>query len=110
MMTTSLAIPPAGIGDCALTSHRDPATGEYALTIDHADPRILISASLLREAFEAHDPACAECHVHVRLADVIPYEDIYLGATIRMEGTNRTVLYRITGRHDEYAYIGEWPD
>jgi hypothetical protein len=111
MSMTSLALPPPGTGDCVMTQHLDLATGEYSITIDHADPRILIGADLLRQISEGPSewfpfPQRAQ----VRLAGVVPYEDIYLGATLRIEGTNRTVIYRITARHDEHTYIGEWPD
>ena len=105
MLTTSLALPPPGTGDCLITQHRDPVTGEYSATIDHADPVVLISDYVLRDVFENHNP---HWFAQVRLADIIPYDDFYLGATLRIEGTNRTVVYRITGRHDEYTYIGEW--
>jgi hypothetical protein len=103
VMTTSLALPPPGTGDCIMTQHSDPETGTISLTIDHADPIVLIAAEVLRRAGWPS-------HAQVRLADVIPYEDIYLGATILIVGTTRTVIYRITRRHDEHTYVGEWPD
>jgi hypothetical protein len=38
----------------------------------------------------------------------------WLGAVIRIEAANRTVIYRLTGYADgcdgRLGYIGEWPD
>jgi hypothetical protein len=122
-MTTSLAIPPEGIGECVMTSHYDEA-GKPAFTIDHADPVILVSAQLLDQVCEGCDPPGLKRRTHVRLSDPLPFglaefsdgtisgrrTDAYLGATLRIEGTDRTVVYLITGRHDEHTYIGRWPD
>jgi len=107
VLTTSLALPPPGTGDCIMTQHQDPATGAWSVTIDHADPVILIATEVLRQVFEGATP---HWYAQVKLADIIPVDDIYLGATLRINGTNRTAVYRITRRHDEYTYIGEWPD
>lgn len=84
-----------------------PGCPDDSARIDQADPRILISAGVLRSA-AASNPAWP---AQVRLAEVIPIDSIYLGATFRITGVNRTVVYRIT----EYvprvdAYIAEWPD
>jgi hypothetical protein len=105
--------PPPGdlpTGDCIMTSLYDDegavgrATG---VRIDHADPRVLISAELLAEAFINPAPG-------VSLGP--PAEDrngtpFWEGAVLKIEGVNRTVIYRI----GEYVprvrgYIGEWPD
>ena len=94
-------------GDCIMSTHVDPRTGEYTFTIDHADPRILISCQMLREIFTGPAPGS---RARVTLADPIPAEDWYLGAVLRIEDANRTVVYRITSRYGEYAYVGEWPD
>jgi hypothetical protein len=75
--------------------------------IDHADPRVLISAELLVEAFIAPAPG-------VSLSQ--PSEGpngtpFWEGAVLRIEAVNRTVIYRITGYVPRVrGYIGEWPD
>lgn len=99
--------PPADLpkGECwAVNIYED---GEITgIRIERADPRVLISEELLGMMFTNPSP-----HVHLRLADIIPFDYWYLGATLRIDGTNRTVIYHIT----EYApsvrgYVGEWPD
>jgi hypothetical protein len=98
--------PPAGLpqGDCICTRLDDGG-----IRVDHADPRILISGELLREALFATWPG-------VSLSTGLLRQDrngtpFWEGAVLRIEGVNRTVIYRIT----EYVpsvnvYIGEWPD
>lgn len=106
MHVTSLKIPPPGAGECIATWHHDPDTGQKWLTIDRADPVILISRHVLRDVLDG-DP---HWHAQVRLPDVIPVDDIYLGAVLRIAGSNQTAVYRIARRHDEHTYVGEWPD
>jgi hypothetical protein len=108
-------MPPPGdlpAGECILTSVYDDegavgrATG---VRIDRADPRILISAELLVESFIAPAPGVSLNTGMVREGpNGTPFWE---GAVLKIEGVNRTVIYRI----GEYAprvrgYIGEWPD
>ena len=101
--------------DGCLAPHGLP-DGEVVLTrfiggnvrVDRADPRILVSGELLDEI--ARDPG-PPAWLDTTGCAPPPYRATYTGAVLRIEGVNRTVVYRIT----EYipaihAYIGEWPD
>jgi len=87
-------------GNCIMTRLADGT-----IRIDHADPRILISAELLAAVFIKPAPG-------VTLTPEYPGGRGYgEGAVLKIEGVNRTVIYRI----GEYVprvggYIGEWPD
>jgi len=98
--------PPSGLpdGECIITRIDDPVHGPK-LHIDHADPRVLISAELLSEAFIAPVPG-------VSLSPEYPGGHGYgIGALLKICGINRTVIYRITGYVPRvHGYIGEWPD
>lgn len=92
--------PPVNLpqGSCTLTR-----TEDGALRIDQADPHILISAELLAEAL--HAPAKG-VSLNIPLSSFS-----FTGSILRIEGVNRTVIYRI----GEYlapvnGYIAEWPD
>jgi hypothetical protein len=98
--------PPADLpdGDCIMTRLADGT-----IRIDHADPRILISAELLAEAFIRPAPG-------VSLSTDLIRQDrngtpFWEGAVLKIEGANRTVIYRI-GEYVPrvHGYIGEWPD
>lgn len=88
-------------GDCIMTRlYGDDGT--IRLRIDHADPRILISAELLDGVADHPTP-----HARLDLAGCTTYD----GAVLKISAVNRTVIYRIT----EYVpaihgYIAEWPD
>jgi hypothetical protein len=73
------------------------------MRIDHADPRILISAELI-------DQVAFRTCVDVEL-DLSHAADGHVGALLKISAVNRTVIYRIA----EYVpaihgYIAEWPD
>jgi len=97
----------SGYGECRLTSLHDSRGSLMQLRIDQADPRILIAAELLAEAFVSPAPG-------VSLAP--PPEDrngtpFWRGAVLTIRGVNQTVIYRI----GEYVprvrcYEAEWPD
>lgn len=79
--------------------------------IDHADPRILISAELLHQI-------AAEPTPHVFLdSRHLPERDpgagcpeLFVGTLLKIRAVNRNVIYRITESVFEVdAYIGEWP-
>jgi hypothetical protein len=93
-------LPPRDLpqGECILTRLEDGR-----LHIDRADPRIVISAELLNEA--VRQPADG---VSVNW----PPGCFWLtGSTLRIEGVNRTVVYRIGERIPAVnGYIAEWPD
>ena len=98
-----------GYGECVLISQHDPGRLGTRLWIRQADPRILIAAELLYEAFVAPAPG-------VSLDTDLVREDgngtpFWEGAVLKIEGVNRTVIYRV----GEYVprirgYVAEWPD
>lgn len=90
--------PPAGLPDGELIIHRV----KDSLWIAHADPRILISAELL-DAIADGD--CGPAWLD--LAGCTTYD----GGLLKINGTNRTVIYRI-GEYVPrvHGYIAEWPD
>lgn len=58
------------------------------LVIEHADPRLVISAELLDHIAD---------HPHPRaFVDFTGCHD-YMGALLKIRGVNRTVIYRLTG-------------
>lgn len=76
-------------GECVLTTVDD------GIRVDHADPEILISPELLDEM------RAGNLHPNVSLD----------GDLLRIEGTNRTVIYRIGDKvPDLFAYYAAWPD
>jgi hypothetical protein len=100
-------MPPPGDlprGECILTTMADGRA-----RIDHADPRILISAELLVESFIVPAPGVSLNSDMMREGpNGTPFWE---GAVLKIEGVNRTVIYRI----GEYVprvrgYVGEWPD
>jgi hypothetical protein len=97
--------PPADLprGECILTRLPD---GSFR--IDHADPRVLISAGLLYEFTDTPVPG-----VSLRWPAPPPASGrfLYNGAILTIHGANRTVIYRI-GEYVPrvHGYIGEWPD
>jgi len=71
------------------------------IRIDHADPRIVISAELL---------ASIKIFSGYATLELVP-GGTFRGAILRVEGVNRKLVYRIT----EYlpavhGYVAEWPD
>ena len=77
------------------------------LRIDHADPRILISAELPDLLADCPAP---QSDAWLDVTECRPGYG-YVGAVLHIEGVNRTVIYRI-GEYMPHApaYIGEWPD
>lgn len=107
------------MAELAVTDGRPPPgdlpSGECILTtvdggrvrIDHADPRILISAELLVESFIVPAPGVSLSQP----SDGPNGTPFWEGAVLRIEGVNRTVIYRIGAYVPRVrAYIGEWPD
>ena len=116
-------------GECILTTIYDEAGQPADIRIDRADPRILISGELL-ETYIAGGvwphtslsmaPAVAgrlvvqgashEPFARLDAADCKPRHGL-IGATVKICGVNRTVVYRITGYIPRvHGYIGERPD
>jgi hypothetical protein len=87
-------------GEC-ITSWRD---GE--LHIDHADPRILISALIVDEAaFGLLKPRAELVTTGENIANG------FIGALLKLHAANRNVIYRLTEWLPAIrAYIGEWPE
>ena len=107
LAVTDGELPPADLprGECILTRLEDGT-----IRIDQADPRILISAPVLGEAFLAPAPGVSLSTTLIRQdRGTTPFWE---GAVLRIEGVNRTVIYRVGAylfpRID--GYIGEWPD
>jgi hypothetical protein len=96
-------------GEVHLTQHYDPETGHYSITVNRADPVVLISQPLLTALTTPHTD-----HIPAwqRNAILEPGNGpgLYGGCILRIRAVNRALVYRITGRHDEYTWIGEWPD
>jgi len=89
-------------GECIMT--RLPGG---TVRIDRADPRILISAELLAEAF-VHPAPGVSLGPPPESPNGTPFWE---GAVLKIEGVNRTVIYRICGYVPRVrGYIGEWPD
>ncbi len=90
---------PAGLprGQCTMTR-----LANGSIWIDHADPRILISAELLDAVNGAGPPT-----VWLDLAGCATYD----GVLLKICGVNRTVIYRI-GEYVPrvHGYAAEWPD
>jgi len=88
-------------GDCVVTRLDDGR-----LRVDHADPRVLISAELLDAIIDGTGDD-ASPHVRVDLTGCVTYD----GATMKIAAVNRTVIYRIvTYVPSVHGYIAEWPD
>ena len=72
-------------GTCQLTRHEDPVLGRF-VTVDHADPRIRINDEVMPELKRDGD-------------------------FIRIEASNRTVIYRLVGYDFERKqHLAVWPD
>ncbi|MEO3856212.1 hypothetical protein [Acrocarpospora sp. B8E8] len=81
-------------GNCVVAQNFDGT-----LTVERADPRILISAELLNI---------------VRNLDRVDWMHpgvALVGDVLTIDGSNQTVVYRIGEKvPDRYAYYAEWPD
>jgi hypothetical protein len=76
------------------------------LWVDHADPRIVISAELIDTV--ARSELWPDATLG-RLDFTIP--NGHAGALLKIRGANRTVVYRLTAYADWcLGYIAEWPD
>ena len=87
-------------GECIVTRIDDPIEGTQ-LRIDHADPVVRISPELLAEV-----PGPS-----------VGWPASFDGKVLRIQGVNRTVIYRIRdvleprpGAYGCWDYVGEWPD
>lgn len=95
-------------GEVVLTCLFDGSGTQTGIRVDRADPRILISGELLDET--ARDPG-PPAWLDTTGCAPPPYRATYAGAVLRIEGVNRTVVYRVTGYVPAiHAYIAEWPD
>jgi hypothetical protein len=84
---------PGDFGDCTLTS----IDGGRNVRVDRADPRILISGHLVREALAGGIAFLPGCEL--------------TSDRLVIDGVNRRVVYRI-GRYvpERDWYEAEWPD
>jgi hypothetical protein len=101
-------------GECVLTRLPDGR-----LRIDHADPRVLISAELIRTFEDGTDlismalpPGVVTLFVSAPALRLrVSGEGSHCGALLKIVGVNRQVVYRITGYVAAIdAYVGEWPE
>jgi hypothetical protein len=94
-------------GACEMTRLLDGEGRWSGLRINRADPRILIAAELLYEAF-VNPTAGVSLATPPEDRNGTPY---WRGAVLTIRGVNQTVIYRI----GEYVpgvrcYEAEWPD
>lgn len=77
------------------------ASGDLdALVIEHADPRVVISAELIDHIVDHPHPAA-----FVDLAGC----DTYIGALLKIRGANRNVVYRLAGWYPSIrGFLGEF--
>lgn len=93
---------PAGAPSGIFTCHPE---GE-SLVIDHADPRVVISAQIVDQV--ARGEARPEATLD-RLDFTVP--NGHVGALLKIQGANRNVVYRLTEWLPSIrAYVGEWPE
>lgn len=88
-------------GECIITRFEDGS-----VRIDHADPRILISAELVDEVArgEANPAATLD-----RLNFTVP--NGHVGALLKIRAVNRHLIYRLADYLPSvHGYVGEWPD
>jgi hypothetical protein len=86
-------------GEC-IVSLRDGG-----LWIEHADPRVMISLELLDEIVRG------DCHPQVTIRPADEFGDTWVGALLRIEAENQTVLYRLAEYvAPQHGWIMEWPD
>ena len=91
--------PPSGLptGSCITT-----ALADGTFRIDHADPRVLISAELIDDITD-HPTENA-------FVDLTGCET-FIGGLLKISGVNRTVIYRLTDWIPAIrSFVGEWPD
>jgi hypothetical protein len=95
-------------GECICTRLDDGT-----IRIDHADPRILISAELL-DAILLRSPIvdgteALASNAWLNMAGYTGHG--YTGAALHIDGVNQQVVYRIGGYVPRvHGYVGEWPD
>jgi hypothetical protein len=107
--------PPADLptGEC-ICAHVDGGN----IRIDQADPRIIIAAEVLDAVTRfgdsgalAGDWLALNARLDTARCMPPPWRATYVGAVLRIEGVNRTVVYRITDYVPRiHGYIAEWPD
>lgn len=109
MTTTPGSAERDAIGGFWLTALYEEDGHAEAIRIDHADPRIRISAHLLLQLHSEMDFGTYRC----------AGASCPLGDVLCIEAVNRTVVYRVTGaEHGTWlegdavpnCYIAEWPD
>jgi hypothetical protein len=96
--------PPADLpqGECTITSSVDGS-----IRVDHADPRILISAELL-ETIRDKPVQGVSLRMAPRSSRSGP---IGIGSVLRIQAANRTVIYQVVDYAPSvHGYIGQWPD
>lgn len=96
-------------GRCHMTRFADGT-----IRIDHADPRIWIDAALLYDIAHDRIPHATLTYAERPLTDSWPGSWLRrnpLGAVLRIEGVNRTVIYRILEWNVmPDRFLAEWPD
>jgi hypothetical protein len=108
-------MPPPGDlprGECICTRLDDGS-----IRVDRADPRVLISGELLdaiavnSAIVDGTEAFALNARLDTAGCMPPPWRATYVGGVLRIEGVNRTVVYRITDYLPRiHGYIGEWPD
>jgi len=99
LTTFGSPIHPPDIGELWMQRHQpdDTHPAEW-ITINRADPRILISGVIMEEIIAG------------QMIGTTTY-DTPTGPVVKIEADNQTVIYRIVDRWPQsYVYVAEWPD
>jgi hypothetical protein len=96
-----------GFGELALSRHypESPASGRGWITIDHADPRILLTTDM------AHSIACGEYQPFAKAYTAGLTGDCLRGGKLEIRAENGRLIYVLTEHMLELdCYVAEWPD
>jgi hypothetical protein len=97
-----------GYGELEVTRHYPRAPGDFAgITIDRADPRILITDEMLRLIARGHcTPYAKFCAMRPR-----PHGGDFTGGKLEIRDASRKVVYIIREcKPIMRCWLAEWPD
>ena len=99
-----------GYGECVVTSLHDHRGYCERVRIDRADPRVLITATLLEEWLAYGTGAFVDLRPGPD-ASPLPGLHGFTGWLVTVRGENQTVVYRVGQKVPHaLAYEAEWPD
>ncbi len=107
------APPVIGYGELRVSRHisRKPGGGRGWLTIDRADPRILLTWDQLKQVSRRLGPGTRlvkTCACSPGIACMCPH---YQGAKLEIRGENRSVIYVVGApEYHPECFPAEWPD